>query len=259
MGEYFRGVILKPNYQKVKKVIEYSSCSWDYDMGSKIMEHSYSGNDYVRSFEYLLANQYYGFPFAWVGDYADNVYTKKYSTMTLTMKNRDYFNGGNSAECVENLIELVGRDNFHNLVTNGSVEIPYDWEVNDFIENNINGIKIEGGIDLYSAACDYRDGNRNYKAIKGTIPAYEYTSDFLYAVNLDKKEYVRIHKYVPNRYNIHPLPLLCATGHSRGGGCYKGPDMVYIGSWAFDRIGVTNDKKDIKGFKKITPKFKCDW
>jgi hypothetical protein len=77
MGQYYKGVILKDN----KKTIEASVESWDFNCGSKLMEHSWIENPFVKSFETLIHNK----PkrVVWSGDYADeckglktNVYTR---------------------------------------------------------------------------------------------------------------------------------------------------------------------------------------
>lgn len=77
-----------------------------------------------------------------------------------------------------------------------------------------------------------------------------------FVVNLDKKEFVRIPDRDNETLTIHPLPLLCADGNGRGGGDYHKEDVGYdfVGTWAFDHIGVTNEIPD--GFTEITPDFK---
>lgn len=78
-----------------------------------------------------------------------------------------------------------------------------------------------------------------------------------FVVNLDKKEYVRIPEKADEwPHAIHPLPLLCADGNGRGGGDYHMEDVgyKYVGAWAFDHIGVTNEIPE--GFTEITPNFK---
>lgn len=72
MGQYYNGVIFtkssrKQKNNKIKKALD----NWAYKTGAKLMEHSYVGNSYVRAYEYLLAERYNGYPFVWIGDYAD--------------------------------------------------------------------------------------------------------------------------------------------------------------------------------------------
>lgn len=77
MGQYYKPVILADN----KTTILSFMYSWDYGNGSKLMEHSWQGNNFVGLFETLI----YQNPqrVVWAGDYADeckrlktNVYTR---------------------------------------------------------------------------------------------------------------------------------------------------------------------------------------
>lgn len=75
MGQYYIPVILKKDfrsYYKEKKA-EVVIKPWEYNCGCKLMEHSWVGNDLCRICEGLLANKYYGYPFVWCGDYADDI------------------------------------------------------------------------------------------------------------------------------------------------------------------------------------------
>jgi len=71
MGQYYHGTILKENKKSVKSFVE----SWDYSNGSKLMEHSYIGNNYVAAFEGQLINTPQRV--VWAGDYADNCKQRK--------------------------------------------------------------------------------------------------------------------------------------------------------------------------------------
>lgn len=129
-------------------------------------------------------------------------------------------------------------------------------------------------------AGDYADENENWKdndgyllnvfALSGFLEEqgenlkiepddYDELKSYRYAVNLDKKEYVKIPRRRKGKLTIHPLPLLCADGNGRGGGdfhCETAEHLRAVGSWAYDRIGVTNKKPD--GFTEIVPDFKED-
>ena len=76
MGQYYNPSILKKNWKQAKNPVEASLKCYDYNNGAKLMEHSYVGNGFVNAVEDLLANQYKGYPFVWIGDYADKVSTK---------------------------------------------------------------------------------------------------------------------------------------------------------------------------------------
>lgn len=110
-------------------------------------------------------------------------------------------------------------------------------------------------IDLYSYSCDFFE-SKEYKEKLATIP--KDIPYYRYLVNYTKKEYCTLPEFKPNTWVMHPLSLLTASGNGRGGGDYPFEDER-IGRWAFDRIGVTNDMNELKGFKEIDGKFKCDF
>lgn len=76
MGQYYNPSVLRKNWKTAKNPVLVSLKCYDFGNGAKLMEHSYIGNSFVRSMEYLLANDYKGHPFVWCGDYADHVETK---------------------------------------------------------------------------------------------------------------------------------------------------------------------------------------
>ena len=77
MGQYYNPSILKKNWKQAKNPVLASLKCYDFaNNGAKLMEHSYVGNGFVNAVEHLLANYYKGYPFVWIGDYADNVTTK---------------------------------------------------------------------------------------------------------------------------------------------------------------------------------------
>ena len=125
-----------------------------------------------------------------------------------------------------------------------------------------------GTHDIYTDAShfiykDYDDPrdygkSKQYKALMATIPSREDIPVYRYIVNYTKKQYCIIPKYNEKKWQVHPLPLLTSSGNGRGGGDYR-LDDDRVGSWAFDRIGVTNDRAEIKGFKQISGFFKLDW
>ena len=77
MGQYYRGAVLEKSALKRNEVkVEFSLCPYQHNNGAKLMEHSYVGNYYVEAYERELSSRYYGSPFVWVGDYADNKFDK---------------------------------------------------------------------------------------------------------------------------------------------------------------------------------------
>lgn len=81
--------------------------------------------------------------------------------------------------------------------------------------------------------------------------------EYKYLINLSKKVYVVMEKNNPDEWQVHPLPLLTCNSNGRGGGDYRLADER-VGSWAFDRIAVSNDDEAIKGLKKVDGYFEMD-
>ena len=77
MGQYYHPLVLKKGWKQAKSPVKVSLSCYDFNHnGAKLMEHSYVGNSFVKAVEHLLANDYKGYPFVWIGDYADSVETK---------------------------------------------------------------------------------------------------------------------------------------------------------------------------------------
>lgn len=218
MGQYYRPCVLKKNWKTAKQPVAATLLCYDFDNGAKLMEHSWIGNGLVRRIEYLLANDFNGYPFVWCGDYADTIET---------------------------------HAGIHDFYT----------DANYFIYKDYDG--------------DSDDTTAKYYALKGTIPQlwdgegkynpYQYIPYYKYLVNYTKKEYCIMPKHTQKKYQVNPLPLLTCSGNGLGGGDFTLVKRSYnyktdnrIGSWAFDRIGLSNDKNDIKGFKKIKSYFPSD-
>ncbi len=70
MGQYYKPISLDKRKRTVKGFLR----SWDYQNGSKLMEHSWIGNDFMLVVESLLipGGQWYMTPIVWAGDYADH-------------------------------------------------------------------------------------------------------------------------------------------------------------------------------------------
>lgn len=81
MGQYFRGAILKKNHKLAKNPVLVSFRPSKFGNGAKLMEHSYVGNEYINAYMEMISDSdgaYFGYPFAWVGDYADDMFGKNY-------------------------------------------------------------------------------------------------------------------------------------------------------------------------------------
>lgn len=232
MGQYYVPVVLNEAGQ-----IEHRMCSWDFDNGAKLMEHSWIGNDFVAAFETLLLAEA---PrrVVWAGDYADPEIDAEGRPVMRT-----YERGG----------ELVTREaNLHSLAQD--VE-PYRPAVKGLGERAqlIGGVVVEG----------VRDPRVVPNAFPRMAPGVE---AFPYLVNWDKRVYVDKSKVPAVRYYwsgadelaIHPLPLLTVEGNGRGAGDFEptglggsaatGNDAL-VGAWARDHIALAARVPD--GFAEV--------
>ena len=107
--------------------------------------------------------------------------------------------------------------------------------------------------DVYSMADMWYDNE--YEKKKCVVTDYDILArkTYEYIINFTKKEFIRIPKEKRGEWIIHPLPLLCADGNGKGGGDYIGTNMKYVGSWAYNQIGVGNEVPD--GFTELTITF----
>lgn len=217
MGQYYRPAILKKNWKTAKgNPVCASLLCYDFDNGAKLMEHSYVGNWLARSIEYLLANQFKGYPFVWVGDYADKVSTK------------------------------TGE---HDLYHDANVFIYKDYDGNSDAKRP-SYVKLRASIPVMYQGDEWKTPNEKANVFDPYMN-YPY---YRYLVNYSKKEYCIMPKYSKKEWRINPLPILTSSGCGRGcGDFHKGDELV--GTWAFDCIGLTNSKKEIEGFKEINGHF----
>ena len=220
MGQYYRGAILSKtsNTNKRIKVVK-AFCPYAHKNGAKLMEHSYVGNNYVKSYELALAGEFYGQPFVWAGDYAD--------TFTFNEKEHDVY----ALACRLILKEATVRAKEQGYKRNP--------EKNTLFKDFRSKTR-ENGEYTYRRMEDFVD----VLTYEDSIPVKH-----KYILNFTKMMYTVIpEKDKSSEFlTIHPLPLLCAFGNGRGGGDYRGKNMELIGAWAFDRIGVANELPE--GFK----------
>ena len=221
MGQYYRGVVLGKTTKRAKRIIvKKAYCCYAHDNGAKLMEHSYVGNWYVKAYEQALGGKFYGYPFVWAGDYADdmfnaNVYTIANEFIDNVTKRKAKAKGFYP-------VKGVWADmHFEKLYKDGDIEKAYE---NDFVEKVV------------------------------TKDNYNNLVTFKYIINFDKKLAVEIPEHKENEWQVHPLPLLCADGNGRGGGDYHGINENMVGAWAYDRIGLDNELPN--GIKLIEIEFK---
>ena len=150
---------------------------------------------------------------------------------------------------------------------------PFVW-CGDYADNQITKAYPKGkkdedgneGVWLYGVASDLCKEDNIQLLVKNLLANDDHKKQYAYAVNYTKREYVKIPKFNKKEWRVHPLPLLCCDGNGRGLGDYHLHTETYdyetdkrIGSWAYDRIGVTNSPKVIEGFKEIDGYFEIDF
>jgi hypothetical protein len=107
MGQYYNPTILKKNWKQAKNPVEAALKCFDFgDNGAKLMEHSYVGNRFVSAVEHLLANSYKGYPFVWIGDYADPVTTNTGEHNIYNDANSFIYKSIDSSDCSKKYMEL---------------------------------------------------------------------------------------------------------------------------------------------------------
>lgn len=271
MGQYYRNSFLKVNWKTAKQPVEMTLSPYDFSNGAKLMEFSYIGNGLMKAVEYLMANHYYGHPFVCVGDYADKKMTTAYPAMEI----RRYGNVCDfSDEIVARWKELLTLEDFEKFMNDKRIEVPYNEETWNYFKNT-ECLGVDGTLNIYDAAHEVQDAGDEkedapYNKMKGLIPEYEEIPYYKYLINFTKKEYVVMPKYSKREWRIHPLSLLCADGNGRGGGDYREMhdkdtgdlipnDYDKVGIWAYDKIGITNDKNEVKGFTELKVNFREDF
>ena len=96
---------------------------------------------------------------------------------------------------------------------------------------------------------------KNYQEFTEKTPI-ENLSKYRYLINLDKKQYIDLSLF--NEGDIHPLPILCSDGNGKSDSDYDGTNMKYVGKWAYNHIGASNEiPENYNEFKiKFTSKDK---
>lgn len=111
-----------------------------------------------------------------------------------------------------------------------------------------------------------------YKDLWGDDPLRDGVNEFVfqkcdnfqyeghYLVNHDKNQFVSFDRamkenkcYWAKDLRINPISLLTALGNGRGGGDYGGENEKLVGSWAWDKIEVTDSVP--VGYEELEAKF----
>ena len=85
MGQYYRPIVLKEDYENESFPCILSLTSWNMCNGAKLMEHSYVGNNFVEAFAQIIhKNNTKGYAdnrVVWCGDYGESINDKDIYTL----------------------------------------------------------------------------------------------------------------------------------------------------------------------------------
>ena len=257
MGQYYRPLLFKENAKNcTNDTLLASFNSWDYDNGSKLMEHSWVRNSLVCAV--LCKIKEYGKArVVWAGDYADD----ELQRLCVKIKESQDTDKSLTLDDFKDVIAdlkawKAQNDDNYTEVTGKVIDREIEGALAMPIEDLRNSSSVNG-VCLYNL-CRESDDVKKVRYPK-TNPRF--------IINYTKNQYVDIkHVKCENPENwgskdwfIHPLPLLTCEGCGRGGGDYHQtedhPSYQYIGAWARDVIGVGNEKADVEGFEEIRPDF----
>ena len=105
MGQYYKIIILADKKFK-KEIIRMWMCPYAYSNGSKLMEHSYIGNNFIQALEYLISpkGMFYMSRIVWAGDYADSEEDEDYNLYMLTDDNNIQSSKSVDTECYRYIV-----------------------------------------------------------------------------------------------------------------------------------------------------------
>jgi len=136
-----------------------------------------------------------------------------------------------------------------------------DYADEECYKLNANSIRYMGG-DSEDVRCDSGEKPTLYTLAQYYIQSHKDTkptkrNHYRYIINLDKKVFIDTDniKRDTDGYRIHPLTLLISEGNGRGGGDYNGKNMRYVGTWARNRVVVSDNRPD-ESFKERVYNFK---
>lgn len=227
MGQYYHASILSDSRdENGHEQVELAFYSHDFGDGLKLMEHPWIGGDFVAVVSAFLANRPYRL--VWAGDYADPEPGRK-----VVHDGREYdLNLYGLAPDPMTRPFILGDDGEPALGIEG-----FDKRGARYSESDVN---VEVTVDLR-------------KSLR-------------YFINHDKREFVDTEacaafhpQWSSEPITVHPLPLLTCEGNGRGGGDYGDdmPGQAFIGRWARDQIGASNEAPE-GGYEEIKPGFSED-
>ena len=204
MGQYYTAIIEGKN----KKLYGIEELGF-----SKLMEHSYIGNDFPEFVAQLLDHT----RVVWMGSYAKEC---------IQPGTQDHF-----TSCSGDI--RMFTDDIHKTLSNLS-----KWRLTPPDAHSvINMDDMFGWVHAGSFP---------------VMPRIRKVLDKGYLVNEDRKEYIAMSRYCKNnpdkKYHliVSPLPLLTAIGNNLGSGDYDGMNQEYVGLWAWNALtySTTNPREE---------------
>lgn len=180
---------------------------------------------------------------------------KNSKKIACALSSYDYENGAKLMEFsyignwfVSTFEELINQE--HGKYAGLPVVCCGDYADEECHKLNANSIRHMGG-DSVDVQYDEGDKPTLYTLAQYYIQSHRETrptesNHYRYIINLDKKIFVDTDKVKADYdgFHIHPLPLLISEGNGLGGGDYYGKCMRYVGTWARNRVVVSDNRPD---------------
>lgn len=212
MGQYY-----KPVFVGFRGSVRWIY-SREYEVGMKLMEHSYLGNNFVNAA--LCQILHTPMRMAWIGDYSDDVTQGKWGDEPYQKIDQQKFKEIFSKVWDD---KRSGRHKFHPEPLD-MFHCPDDF-IGWYLVNHTQRKFVNLG--EYEKKNKWRESRKDWRT--GETEEWDMC--------------------------VHPLPLLTACGNNRGGGDYYNdyPDFDQVGTWAFDLIEFTCFKPE--GYEKVSYSF----
>lgn len=221
MGQYYTPILFTMTGGRA--IASFSS--YDYDNnGKKLMEHSYLGNELVKSVVAFMMSKDRPSTVVWLGDYAE------LEDDVLPLKNHYAFRSENN-KCFSNrdYVEIFNKAK--------GVEERQSHAIHPDNEGVKENLSLAGDVIFYNYMTKQKLSLREYRK---NVIVHRALSGF----DASKTG------YPIDRFIVHPLPLLTSLGNGKGGGDYHGLNMEWVGAWAMHAIEAAPEDSQSNYFQQ---------